>query len=360
MTALATAIVKTKPREKAGARTGARYAFQTHVSLAKLLDLHEEEIDYRAIFDHFDDLTILDNSAIPSLADFFQIKGKESGKWTAASFCTISGDAPRTTVGKMFHHATVFGAGVKSATFLTNAPFDFELLGGIKSTPDHVHIPLANLGPKDKGRLAAALDLDFPAPRAPDEGDIIAFARTPVPVKGYDLLLKGRLVDFLDGKDGVVVSAAYRTLIEEIGSKANDTTDCDSLDMVFTHKSLCRADVQLVLDAATKRDSILESWAVIDDELKADGRSYAERIKIKTATVEYLRARSKRIHEIAALSAAVKLGATQAEKAVSAASGLLEAASAIRQMVPASDLAAHEPLGLEAAVLVEAFEVLNG
>jgi hypothetical protein len=360
MTALATAIVKAKPREKAGARTGARYAFQTHVSLAKVLELHEGGIDYRAIFDHFDDLTILDTSATPSLADFFQIKGKESGKWTAANFCVVAKDAPRTTVGKMFHHTTIFGASVNSATFLTNAPFDFELLDGTKTTPDHVLVPLADLGPKDRGRLAAALDLDFPAPRAPDEGEVIAFARTPVPVKGYDLLLKGKLVDFLDGKDAVVVSAAYRTLIEEIGNKANDTTECDSLDKVFAHKSLSRADVQSVLDAATKRDSILENWAVIDDELKADSRTYADRIKIKTATVEYLRARSKRIKEIAALSAAVKSGAAQAGQAVSQAVGLLEAANAIRQNVPVSDLGAHGPLVLEAAFLVEAFEVLNG
>ena len=153
MSALATAIVKAKPREKAGARTGARYAFQAHVSLAKLLDLHEGGIDYRAIFDHFDDLAILDSSAMPSLADFFQIKGKESGAWTAATLCAVSKESPGTTVGKMFHHTTIFGAAVNSATFLTNAPFRFELAGGAKSTPDHVKIPLTGLGPKDRARI---------------------------------------------------------------------------------------------------------------------------------------------------------------------------------------------------------------
>ena len=153
MSALATAIVKAKPREKAGARTGARYAFQAHVSLAKLLDLHEGGIDYRAIFDHFDDLAILDSSAMPSLADFFQIKGKKSGAWTAATLCAVSKESPGTTVGKMFHHTTIFGAAVNSATFLTNAPFRFELAGGAKSTPDHVKIPLTGLGPKDRARI---------------------------------------------------------------------------------------------------------------------------------------------------------------------------------------------------------------
>lgn len=360
MTALATAIVKVKPRERAGARTGARYAFQAHVSLAKLLDLHEVGSDYRAIFDLFDDLTILDNAAIPAIADFFQIKGKETGVWTAARLCKPSKDAPRTTVGKMFHHATIFGSAVNSATFLTNAPFKFELADGGKSTPDHVNIALTDLGPNDRARISAALDLDFPPPRSPDESTVIAFARTSVPVKGYDLLLKGRLVDFLNGKDGVVVGAAYRTLVEEISAKANDTTEYDTLEKVFLYKSLCRADVQLVLDAATKHDSILDNWYVVDDELKAANYTYSERIKIKTATVEYIRDRSKRVGAITALSIAVKLGAAQAVQNVAQATGLLQAANALREAVPESDLAPHPELVLQSALLVEAFEVVNG
>jgi hypothetical protein len=360
MTALATAIVNAKPREKAGARTGARYAFQAHVSLAKLLDLHEGDADYRAIFDHFDDLAILDCSGAPNHADFFQIKGKETGAWTAASLCKASSDPPRTTVGKMFHHTTIFGAGVNSATFLTNAPFDFELAGGGKSKPDNNTIGLSGVGSKDRARISAALELDFPAPRTPDEATIMVFARTPVPVKGYDLMLKGRMVQFLDGKDGVIVSAAYRTLIEEITAKANNTTECESLGDVFTHKSLSRAEVQSVLDAATKRDSILENWAVVDDELKAASRTYADRIKLKTATVEYLRARSKRVQDIAALSKAAKAAAVGAKVEIGQASGVLEASTVVRHAVAPSDLTGHSPLTLEAAFLVEAFEVLNG
>jgi hypothetical protein len=362
MTALATAIVTAKPREKAGARTGARYAFQAHVSLAKVLDLHKAGGDYRAVFDHFDDLTLLDSSTLPSHAEFFQIKGKESGDWTAANFCAVGKDTPRTIVGKMFHHTTVFGAAVKSATFLTNAAFKFELASGKRSTPDHVNISLADLGPKDKARLAAALELDFPSPRSPDESALIVFSRTNVPVKGYDLLLKGRLVDLLDGTDGVGVNAAYRTIIEDITAKANDTTECSSLEEVFAHKSLGRGDIQKVLDAAAARDSILDNsaWAVVDNELVADGRSYRDRLRIRTATVEYLRNRSKRVREATAFSAAAKLAVNQVGDAMDQAQGVLDAANAIRHVIPAIDLPPYEPLDLEAALLAEAFEALNG
>jgi hypothetical protein len=65
MTTLASALVTAKPREKDGARTGARYAFQAHVSLAKVLELHQSDANYRAVFDHFDDLVILNHIELP-------------------------------------------------------------------------------------------------------------------------------------------------------------------------------------------------------------------------------------------------------------------------------------------------------
>ena len=77
MTAPTTILVTTKPREKAGPRTGARYAFQAHVSLAKVLEIHETGVDYRAVFDHFDDLALLNGSNNPDEVEFFQIKGKQ-------------------------------------------------------------------------------------------------------------------------------------------------------------------------------------------------------------------------------------------------------------------------------------------
>lgn len=360
MSALSTLIASAKPREKAGSRTGARYAFQAHVSLAKLLDLHETGADYRAIFDLHDDLTILDNSGTPNLADFFQIKGKETGRWTAGSFCKQGKDPPRTVVGKMFHHTATFGAAANSATFLTNASYDFELADGTKTTPDHVNIPLAQLGAKDQAALVAALEIDFPSPRTRDEATFISFARTNVPVKAYDLLLKGQLVDILAGKDGVVVGAAYTTLIEDIIARANSTYECATLEEVFAHKSLSRGELQSVLDAAMKRDSILDNWAVIDDEQKAAGRNYSDRIKLKTAAVEYLQGRSKRLRDVSVLATALKAAGIAAEAAVLASSGLREASGAIRAEMPKEHLQNQEPLVLEAALLVEAFEVLNG
>jgi hypothetical protein len=173
MTVLTTTLVTAKPREKAGPRTGARYAFQAHVSLAKVLEIHETGVDYRAVFDHFDDLAILNATDNPDRVEFFQIKGKQQGSWTSASLCALGSEVPRTIVGKMYHHTTDFGSAVAGCVFLTNAPFQFALADGTKTGPDHVKVAYEIIGSNDRARFAAALEPDFPSPRFPTEGEVL-------------------------------------------------------------------------------------------------------------------------------------------------------------------------------------------
>jgi uncharacterized coiled-coil DUF342 family protein len=66
---LALESVHTKqPREKSGSRTSSRFEFQANFSILKILDLQESGDDYRVLFDHFDDLTILNSSDAPTLS----------------------------------------------------------------------------------------------------------------------------------------------------------------------------------------------------------------------------------------------------------------------------------------------------
>ncbi|OAE96760.1 hypothetical protein AYJ54_36385 [Bradyrhizobium centrolobii] len=360
MTALTTALVTAKPREKAGSRTGSRYAFQAHVSLAKMLELRRSGADFRAIFDHFDDLAILTPSKCPDQVEFFQIKGKQQGSWTAASLCKVDDEVPRTIVGKMYHHTQTIGASVAGCVFLTNASFGLTLADGTKTGIDHTKIFYASLGSEDKTRFAAALENDFPSPRSPAEDEVFSFERTIVPVTGYDLVLKGLLVDAVENKEGVVVAALYRTLIQDITSRANDTTVCLNLSDVFTHKSLGCEEMDQILAAAEKRRGILDVWKTVDEELKDAGRTPMERIKGQTAVVNYLRDRSMRKRQAETLAQEV-YGASQLISArVRTCDNLLAAADLIRTSLPSSLVSQYEQLTIEAAILVELYESFNG
>lgn len=360
MPPLSDAVLKVVPREKAGARTGARFAFQVHASLARLLDLHEAGVDYRALFDHFDDLAILVAADSPTAIEFVQIKGQETGAWNARSLCKAAGNKPRTTIAKMYHHTQEFADLLSAAVFLTNAPFKFTLSTGKATTADHIDIPYATLGAADKSIFAAALDIDFPRPRVPDEGSFISFQRSKVPLPGFETFVKGRLVELFGEQRAVPIAAVYKTLITDIVARSNDTTECLTLASLYARKSLSRAEVESVFAAALKHESILDAWQSVDDELRADGRPLAARLRLKTAITNYLRNRSKRARDAATICASLRVAVTSAGSALSEAARLIDAAALLADHVESTLRDQYDDQAWEAALFVEAFDALNG
>jgi hypothetical protein len=260
----------------------------------------------------------------------------------------------------MYLNMTAFGPPWGTAVFLTNAPFDFELADGTKSTPDYIKISLDELSPAVRAKFSAALDADFPPPRSPDESSVIRFERSEVPVKGFDTFLKGKLVDLVDGKPGVAVGALYRVLIQEITAKANDTTECTSLAEVFDRKTMCRGDFETVFGAALKRNSVLDNWGVIDDELKQSGVTATGRIKLRTSTVEYISGRSRSSPRFNSLSENVRTAIETMRSAVVASEGVVPAMGLIKDLIPQSIRSALDEFQMDAAFLTEVYEAIHG
>jgi len=298
-----------------------------------------------------------DSSLTPANITFFQIKGKEPGTWTTAALAKKKGEAPQTIVGKMYHHSLSF-AQPMSAVFVSNASFAMGLSDGTESGPDNVTIALKDLSADDRKKLATALDLDFPQPRTPDETVFIKFERTDVPVKGCDLFLIGKLTQLLEGKKIGSFGGLYRFLIATIYNKANDTTACATLSDVFFLKSMSRADFEASFVEAEERDSILQNWQIIDDELKAASRNAIERIKLKTAVIDYLRNCSKRTAESTALKDAIKPTVESMKSSLEACGSVLNAADLVRGSL-SHLLTVFGELNLEAALLTEIYEVIH-
>ncbi|WP_316180734.1 MULTISPECIES: dsDNA nuclease domain-containing protein [unclassified Bradyrhizobium] len=357
---LATALVTAKPREKSGPRTGARYAFQVHVCLAKVLDWHVAGSDYRAVFDHFDDLAVITGPDDPDKIAFFQIKGNQSGPWTAAKLAKKEGESPCTPVGKMYHHTAIFGSAVTRCTLLTNASFSFTLADGTKTGSDHRSIAHANLGPKDSEVIAKALDLDFAPPRSPSESIVLHYERTDVPVTGYDTMVKGKLVEMLENTDGLAISALYRTLVEEVTARTNDATEYSSIDGIYARKSLSRKNLADVISAAENRRGILDSWSIIEDELKDAGCSIAFRVRLKTQTITHLRGCTNRSARSVTLSEIVNKPLAKIETALMECDKLLPVVEMVKAQLQMSELSSYDAIEIDAAIFVELFEAMNG
>lgn len=359
MTDLATQLALAKPREKAGARTGARFVFQAHVALTKILDLHVAGSKYCAVFDYYDDLTLLDDARSPQEVAFFQIKGKDSGNWTTASLCVPEGKSPQTIVGKMYHHTTTFKASTKECTFVTNAPFSFDMASGGKSSPDHMSIVLGDLDVAELKKIATALDLDFPTTRSPHEGSVLKFERTLVPTKKYDLFLKGQLVEILTSATAAAIGALHRTLIADIVSKANETRDLANFADIVRYKALDHTEVAEVLAAAASRSNVLDVWDILNDELKVMGRTPVERIHARAALIAFARARSIREARVELLVQNLAAVSQSLVASIKAAPDMLSAAALIRAQLAPAVVQLHGADELEAACLTYAYEALH-
>jgi hypothetical protein len=208
--------------------------------------------------------------------------------------------------------------------------------------------------------FAKALEPDFPSPRTPHEGDIIRFERTRVPLVGYDTFVKGRLIEMFGDLPGSAIAPLYRTLVAEITAKSNDTTVCATIEDLYARKSLCRGDLEHVLSEAETHRNILGHWDSVDVELKVLGRSLPARLKARIAVTNYLRDRSKRMPQAFALHGTLKQAAAAAACIVSGAATLCDAAAQLEDQVDPNLKAAYDDSTWEAALLVEAFDAVNG
>jgi hypothetical protein len=296
MTSLLAAVGSAKPREKAGAHTMARYRFQVHASILKMLDLHRTGEDYRAVFDHFDDLMVFDKADEPAKVDFFQIKSQDKGEWTLAAMVAKSGKGkPATFLGRLHHHMTSFGHMVSRLGFVSNLAFKLKLADGQETTTDHKIIHSSDLHPDEIAVMKSAIANDAAKAPTVDGSHLFVFERTPLGLTDQDKFVKGCLIDFVHergGSDHVPVISLYETLQGSVFTKTGITQEFTTKAEFYDRKTLCRSDIEAMFSRATAGRRFSESWAVIQHDLAAVGMSTRQIISLQTSCIRYIKARA--------------------------------------------------------------------
>ena len=231
MTKLLAAVSSAKPREKSGARTTARYQFQINASILKMLDLHQTGNDYRAVFDHFDDLMVFDKAAQPENVDFYQIKSQNSrskGSWSLKDMIAKdgSGPPPVTFLGRLHHHMGAFGQMVTKLGFMSNVGFKLKLADGNLTTDDHQKVSSADLHSDEIATLKDAVAKDAIRAPAVDGSSLFVFERTDLGISNQETFMRGRLLEFAHargGTDPVPVMSLYDTLRGNVLTKTGVT-----------------------------------------------------------------------------------------------------------------------------------------
>jgi hypothetical protein len=272
VTALLNALAAARPREKSGAHTAARYGYQVNASIVKMLDLHEAGRDYRAAFDHFDDLVIFDKSVDPTEIDLYQIKTKGSGVVTMKEIARArgTGNKPRSFLGKMNDHMRKFAGVIGCLGFISNLSFEFQLSDGTTSNPDH-HVIRKNDLHADEVAVVTKTIADDCEGAVADGSDFLVFERTFLPLERQDAHVRSRLLDHFHehaaGAEHVPFHSLYNLLFGLVFRKTGITQEFTTLDEFYDRKTMCRSDISAIFAEAAAGKRFLDYWPGIHHEL---------------------------------------------------------------------------------------------
>lgn len=358
MTSLLQAVGAAKPREKAGAHTMARYGFQVHASILKMLELHRGGSDYRAVFDHFDDLMVFDKADQPDKVAFYQIKSQDKGDWTLKAMTSKKGKgaAPLTFLGRLHHHMATFGQMVSCLGFVSNLAFSLKLANGTKSTSDHHVIRSPDLHPDEIAALKTAVAQDAAKPPTVDGSHLFIFERTALGLMDQDSLVKGRLLAFVherEGADDVPVISLYEALRGSVFTKTGVTQEFTTTAEFYDRKTLCRADIESMFSRATGGKRFHGSWTTIQRDLATVGMTTPQVISLQNSCIRYIKARSAGESGAAAFNNAALDAILLHRAEIDACTSLPEIAAKLDGWMP-SDYEHRR-----GAVYVEAFEAIK-
>jgi hypothetical protein len=332
------ALQSAKPREKAGPHTTNRYGFQVNASIVKLLDLHEAGQDYRAAFDHFDDLMIFDKSENPDRIGFYQIKSKADGVVTMKEVARArgTGPKPRSYLGKMNDHMRKFAHVVGCLGFISNLSFQFKLTDGTNSKPDHHVIKAADLHTDEVDLIKKTIRDDCESAVA-DGSEFLVFERTFVPLEKQETHVRGRLVEHFHehaaGADHVPIMSLYNLLFGQIFAKTGVTQEFTTLAELYDRKTLCRCDIAAIFTKAASGRRFLDYWSAIQHELTNRRVPLREIIATETDCIRYTRARAGGEPGALAFKAAAKRAILENKAAVDACAHVSDLAALLDQWV---------------------------
>ena len=350
-----------KPRENSGSKTLARYDFQVHVSILRVLDLYKGSDPFVALFDHFDDLVLIVGPVGAEQISFLQIKSKE-GTWKLSELISRpkKSSVPKSILGKIYQNVERFQSAIKEAMVVSNAPLSVTLADKTKTGVDDQLVSFQKLSESDHKKVVKALEADFGAPLKLDYRSTMSFERVALDLASFRQTVKGHIAEFLEahGVHGTLaVSPAYEALHSELMRKTGDTITCETLEHLYARKALDRDKVSALLTrAASRPPSVEEWWPTLLPALQASINPL-ELLRLRSRCMAYWSKRSL------GGSVALKLS-RDIEKALS--TGTLDGSAPVLAQVDeiAGSLSAVSAVDDEydarAAVLVELAEQMSG
>lgn len=361
---LAASLVSATPQNFAGSRTIARYDFQAHYAILKIVELLEAGNDFRIVFDLYDDLAVLNSASEPTMIGLYQIKTKDPGQWSTAQLCERVGKKkPTTYVGRLYSHVGAFGDALQETGFVSNAAFVVDLGDGSKTNGDNHVIKGSLLHSDEVSKITIAVKGDDPTCDVPSWLPKLMLIRTPLGVHGQELVVLGRLQQFIEAKcaaDGVKMRALYETLHGSIHERSRLTAKSAEQSELLARKSLTKTELDdLLLAAMNTRLNFSADWPLIQADLAAAHVGSADQLRLRTECLRYRSLRSAGHGDIIAISQIARQWLAEHKVDVDKATTILGLADVLLHAALADQLTQTQIL-IRAVSIVEAYEAIHG
>lgn len=256
---LKSALLQTPPRDLSGPLASDRFLYQQTWALCHLLELHKSGNDYVVIFDHHEDVATLDSEDQPTKLLGYQIKTKDSGRFTVAALLKQekgSGNPASllpSILGKLFDLKVRFPTEVKLLVILSNTSVSVRLKSYGKIHYDQELTTFSELDPVVRDAIVLGLQKELSLQLKPVLDGLLEFRKADIPIKGHDTHATGKLADFLQDlfpEQEFRIIPLFRALLSEVTSRNNNLDLNATYDDFLKHKTLSRRRFTEVLRQA--------------------------------------------------------------------------------------------------------------
>ena len=285
LTPLLEQLVQVAPREVSGSRSSNRSDYQKSWAFCLLLKLHRTGQDYLVLFDYHDDVVVLDSAANPTAIDFYQVKTKKGGNWTATLLLKRekgANDEPLNSIaGKMYANKIAFPANAKTLNFISNAQFKIKHKDNPASEKVVDGFELAELCKETLREFSQTIQQEHNLDFSPLCDILTKFTTDPLSLEGHVTHTAGEFANFLneikpDGRFATV--PGQRAIATAIARKTNHERTATTKEELVEFKGISRAEFEQMLSTIVSHEEERERerWQDIRQTLTTEQQPFGD------------------------------------------------------------------------------------
>jgi hypothetical protein len=281
-------------RERGGSIAADRFDFQKDWALCHLLDLHISGQDYCLVFEHHEDIVVLDDEVAPRQAHFYQVKTREAANWSIGELLrrpNASRGPKYSILGKLYFNRIRFDEACGTLNFVSNAHFRLKLRKDAKGPcTNRTRLEAHELSEEVQFKIAQQLRDEHGLQEDLDFASITIFHVSDLSLKGHSQHTMGKLADFLESHfpdSRFRIKAIYNALFGEIRRKNSSSQAPTSFEDFVATQAIGRSDFDNMLRTIGAAPRSPELWLVAESRLNAESYPYSDLLAIRAEWSKY-------------------------------------------------------------------------